>query len=142
MMGKQIITDIIVIILFPALLIGGYYYFSSSDGALLSFVSPSATNGGADPDLGVKTANALSLLRTIPSELDQSLFSDPAYLMLKDYQVTIPTIALGRTYPFTPPPVLENITRSSKFSAPSVKTVAPPLLTPAEKLDLLKKAGF
>lgn len=118
MAGKQILTDIIVVVMFPLLLIGGYFSFKSEDGALLSLAAPAvATTPGAEGQkLGEKTATALVLLRSIPQELNQSLFTDPAYLMLKDYRVTIPTIPLGRANPFTPPPELENLSRFSKSS--------------------------
>jgi hypothetical protein len=141
MMGKQIIVDIVVVVILPALLIGGYYLFKNSDDALLSFVSPTTLPAGQD--LGAKTKNALILLRSIPPTLDQSLFNDPAYLMLKDYQVTIPTISLGRVNPFTPPAILENISRSTRNStAALVKSVTPISPSAAAKIDLLKKSGL
>lgn len=142
MMAKQIITDIVVVIILPLLLIGAYYSFKGEDGALLSIVSPSVTAAPSEGGqaLGAKTANALALLRSMPSELDQSLFSDPAYLMLKDYQVTIPTIPLGRTNPFTPPPALLDLSRSSRSSnAPTTREVTPTAPSSAVKLDLLHK---
>lgn len=141
MMVKQIIVDIVVVVILPALLIGGYYLLKNSDEALLSFVSPTVLPEGQD--LGVKTKNALLLLRSIPPTLDQSLFSDPAYLMLKDYQVTIPTIPLGRTNPFTPPAILENISRSMRNStAALVQSVTPIAPSPSAKIDLLKKSSL
>jgi hypothetical protein len=63
--------------------------------------------------------------------------------MLKDYQVTIPTISLGRVNPFTPPAILENISRSTRNStAALVKSVTPISPSAAAKIDLLKKSGL
>lgn len=143
MMAKQIITDIVVVIILPLLLIGGYYSFKSEDGALLSLASPSVAMvpGDGGQELGVKTTTALELLRSIPRELDQSLFNDPAYLMLKDYQVTIPTIPLGRVNPFTPPSVLVNLSRSARASnAATAHEVAPNTPSSSAKLDFLNKS--
>lgn len=142
MMGKQIITDIVVVIILPLLLLGGFYWFKTDDGSLLSFAAPTEIAPGDEgQELGVKTTNALTLLRSIPSQLDQSLFNDQAYLMLKDYRVTIPTVPLGRSNPFTPPPVLENLQQLSRGSdAAPVREVKPTPLSSA-KVDALKKSG-
>ncbi len=143
MMAKQIITDIVVVIILPLLLIGAYYSFKGDNGTLLSLVSPSVATapGEGGQALGVKTTTALVLLRTIPKELNQSLFSDPAYLMLKDYQVTIPTIPLGRINPFTPPPTLLDLSRSSRSAnAAPTREVSPVAPSPTTKLNLLNKS--
>lgn len=138
MVGKQFITDIVVVVVLPLFLIGGYYIFQSNDGALLSFAAPTTTNtsGQEGQELGAKTVNALALLRSIPTDLDQSLFSDRAYLMLKDYQVTIPTVPLGRANPFTLPPALESISRFSRTSNTAPVVVAPASANSAKMNDL------
>lgn len=143
MMAKQIITDIVVVVILPLLLIGAYYSFKGEDGALLSLASPSVATapGEGGQALGTKTTTALVLLRSIPRELDQSLFSDPAYLMLKDYQVTIPTIPLGRINPFTPPAALMNLSRSSRsVNAATTREASIPTPSSAAKLDLINKS--
>jgi hypothetical protein len=144
MMGKQIIIDIVVVIVLPALLIFGYYEFKSEDGALLSLASPTIATqeGHSGPPLGEKTANALALLRSIPTELSQSLFSDPAYLMLKDYRVSIPSVTLGRSNPFTPPPALEVLSRFSRTAdGVPVREVTPTAPATSAKVDTLKKTA-
>lgn len=141
MIGKQILTDIAVVLIFPLLLIWGFYSLNKEDGALLSLAAPAiATHEGVEAEqLGSKTKEALERLRSIPTELNQSLFSDPAYLMLRDYQVTIPTVPLGRPNPFTPPQVIENLSRASRASGgTSAQSVT--VLTPGGKAADLKQA--
>jgi hypothetical protein len=139
MQGKQIIVDIVVVIVLPLLFLGGYYSLKSDDGVFLSLTEPTVAvqPGEEGQELGAKTATALVLLRSIPPELDQSLFNDPAYLMLRDYRVTIPTIPLGRANPFTPPPVLESLSRFSR-SADALPVVVAPTAASSAKAAALK----
>lgn len=112
-MVKQFLIDIVVVLATPLLLIGGYYIFKTDGEALLS-VNPFSTiqKNEVDLDLGKKTEAALALLSTI--RLDNSLFSDPGYLLLQKYTVEIPSVELGRSFPFTPPPVLVEMNRRSQ----------------------------
>lgn len=110
-MAKQLLIDILVVLVVPILFIGGYYFFKADSAELLSSLPLIAgTQGEVDPELGKKTEVALALLSSI--EFDDSLFSDPAYLLLKKYTVEIPSVELGRSFPFTPPPVLLQMSRN------------------------------
>jgi hypothetical protein len=104
-MAKQLLIDVLIVLVTPILLIGGYYVFKTDGSELLSVI-PSfvGTQNEVDPELGKKTEVALAMLSAI--QLDDSLFTDPAYLMLKKYTVQIPSAELGRSNPFTPPQVL------------------------------------
>lgn len=138
MMGKQIIVDIVVVFVVPLLLIGGYYFFRGDDSALLSLVSSGAMSPSAeDLQLGSKTEAALMLLNTI--RLDDSLFTDPAYLSLKEYQVIIPTTPLGRPFPFTLPRSLLSGRSQSTARVESVRGTQSS--SAAEKLDALQSVG-
>ena len=140
MMGKQVVVDIAVVLVTFGALIGVYYFFKGNDDALLSLVAtPAAVQPGEGGGRGSKTETALVMLQSI--KLDDSIFSDPAYLALKQYQVTIPTVPLGRQYPFTPPPILLERSRIGKTQTPShLKTVVP-LGVPSvsDKLNTIKQ---
>lgn len=112
-MAKQFLIDILVSLTIPVLFIGGYYIFKTDNIELLSVV-PYITGAQADidPNLGKKTEVALALLSSI--QFDDSLFTDPAYLLLKKYTVEIPSVELGRSFPFTPPQILLEMTRNPK----------------------------
>lgn len=109
-MAKQLLIDVLIVLVVPVLLIGGYYIFKT-DGAELLDVVPSfaGAQNEVDPELGKKTEAALALLSGI--HLDDSIFTDPAYLMLKKYTVQIPSVELGRSNPFTSPQVLIDMNR-------------------------------
>ena len=104
MPAKQTLIDILVVLVLPLLLVGGYYAFKTDDSALLSFVSSGEETAAGGDELGAKTKMALVMLGSI--QLDDSLFTDPSYLALREYRVTIASSTLGRKYPFSPPPVI------------------------------------
>jgi hypothetical protein len=108
-MAKQFLIDILVVLITPILFIGGYYFLKTDSAALLSAVPFIGMQNDVDPDLGKKTEVALALLSSM--QFDDSLFSDPAYLLLKKYTVEIPSVDLGRSFPFTPPQILVDINR-------------------------------
>ncbi len=109
-MAKQFLIDVLVVLITPILFIGGYYFLKTDSSALLSATPFIGTQNEVDPELGKKTEVALALLSSI--QFDDSLFSDPAYLLLKKYTVEIPSADLGRSFPFTPPQVLVDIKRN------------------------------
>ncbi len=137
---KQFLFDVVVVGVIPLILLVGYFSFKKSDTTLLSFVLPSSTSlpGQASQELGAKTKTALMTLKSI--QLNDTLFTDPAYLALHEYPVTIATTTLGRTNPFVPPPAITDILRRAKGTG----AVASPL-TPATpisvKLDTIKKGA-
>lgn len=103
----------LLIIAFVIILIcaGGYYYATSgtapaSTGGLQTSTPASASSSSASLDvndaaLGDKFLSLLLNMRSI--KLDQSIFSDPAYLSLRDFTTAIPADTNpGRANPFAP----------------------------------------
>lgn len=88
----------------------GYFYAtgdsSSSSGSALQSSGPEATTGAsplsaADTAISDKFLNLLLNMRTI--KLDQSIFTDQAFVSLQDFSTTInPESNPGRTNPFAP----------------------------------------
>lgn len=133
MMGKQAFVDLFIVLVIPALFVGAYFaWFRGVDSNTLL----SSTNGQAiipADQPGAKTELALKALLTI--NLDDSLFKDPAYLSLKTYTINIPSVPISRPFPFTPPPVVLERLRQSRFSAKSI--TASNVVTPSAKIDAL-----
>jgi len=71
-----------------------YFYSSDSGGALLT------SSEGTDSPVSQEILATLGNLRTI--RLDNSIFSDPLFMSLSDFGVTIPPAAAGRRNPFAP----------------------------------------
>lgn len=134
MFGKQALVDLVIVMTIPLLVLGGYFvWFRNAQST--EIVSPTAwldKNEVAANQPGAKTEAALKILRSI--RLDDSLFKDPAYLILKTYVVNIPEVPLSRPFPFTAPPaVLERINNARGKTALTD-------ITPAAKIDTTKKA--
>ncbi len=104
MMGKQSLVDALIVLVIPVLLIAGYYLWwrPADTTQLLSSTAPSAVSAENEP--GAKTKLALKTLQSIT--LDGSLFTDPAFLSLRTYTVTVPSVPVARPYPFTLPSVV------------------------------------
>lgn len=73
-----------------------YYFFfmSSGDTALLT------SSEDSDSPVSQEILATLGNLRTI--KLDNSIFSDPLFISLSDFGVSIPPAAAGRRNPFAP----------------------------------------
>lgn len=71
-----------------------YYFFTSS-----SSTATVTADSGPSP-VSQEILATLGNLRTI--KLDNSVFSDPLFLSLSDFGVTIPPAAAGRRNPFAP----------------------------------------
>ena len=111
MVPKQLFMDIAIVLLVPGLLIAVWYFgFRSPDSALLSVVTGRTPAGQEKP--GARAIKALSTLESIT--LDDSIFNDPAFQEYQYFPVTIPTPELGRPYPFTPPPVIQEMNNKAK----------------------------
>lgn len=77
-----------------ALLVLGWYFFLGSSGG-----SAPLTQGGASP----VSQNLLVMLTNLKTvQLNGAIFSDPAFLSLSDFDVTIPPQPAGRSNPFAP----------------------------------------
>ena len=100
-----VLAGVIVILL-------GYVYFTY----FASSTAPILTSSDQSVTLSQNLLVTLQNLHTI--KLDSSIFSDPAFLSLSDFGVTIPTENVGRRNPF----------------APSASGVAVPSTNPAVKL--------
>lgn len=71
-----------------------YFYSGSGGGAVLT------SSEEVDSPVSVEILATLGNLRTI--KLDNSIFSDPLFVSLSDFGVTIPPAAAGRRNPFAP----------------------------------------
>ncbi len=71
-----------------------YFYSSRSSGALLT------SSEAVDSPVSQEVLATLGNLRTI--KLDNSIFSDPLFMSLSDFGVSIPPAAAGRRNPFAP----------------------------------------
>lgn len=82
------------LVLFAVAALGYYVWSTGSSQALLS-----NTGEGASP-LSQEILATLASLTTI--KLDDSIFSDPVFVSLTDFGVTIPEEPIGRRNPFAP----------------------------------------
>jgi hypothetical protein len=135
MIGKQLIIDISLVVALPVLIIGGYYLWGPTSDSLS--LAPSAALGVAEP--GYKTKLALDTLSSIT--LDDSLFADPAYLSLKSFTVVIPEVPLARSYPFTPPPIIEERLRQARLGHVVNTTPVATTDSLSSQIDKLKKTS-
>ncbi|MBP7770717.1 MAG: hypothetical protein KA066_02285 [Candidatus Pacebacteria bacterium] len=71
-----------------------YFYSSGGDAPLLT------SSEDAESPVSQELLATLGNLRTI--RLDNSVFSDPLFMSLSDFGVTIPPAAAGRRNPFAP----------------------------------------
>jgi len=105
MSGKQALLDTLVVLFVPFIVGMGFYLWAPSEElALLSLVKPPE-----EQEFGVQAKSALAALRSIT--MDGSLFEDPVYKSLQEFHVDIDAAVLGRTYPFTPPNAVRNLSR-------------------------------
>lgn len=107
-MGKQIVIDIAVVVITPIVLLGAYFVFHTEDpNDLLSdapggaVIKPGEEAGAP----GGKARQALAVLRTL--SIDVKFFDDPIFVSLQDFPVDVPTVPIGREYPFSMPRDLE-----------------------------------
>ncbi|MGC9602468.1 MAG: hypothetical protein ABSE76_01875 [Minisyncoccia bacterium] len=80
-----------------AVLLLGYIYIVYFSGSS----TPALTSTDTDTALSQNLLVTLQNLQTI--KLDNSIFSDPAFISLTDFGVTIPPQAVGNPDPFLPP---------------------------------------
>ncbi len=104
-------STIIVVLVIVAAGIAYFYYegFPSPDSSSLQASSDEAS-------VGTQVLDLLNQIRSL--KIDTSLFSDPAYLTLRDYTVQIPPENVGRTNPFAPLPG-ETTAASPAIGAPA-----------------------
>jgi len=92
------------------LIIGSLYYMFFSGGSS----SPALTSTDQNSPVSQDLLNTLQRLHTI--KLDSSVFSNPVFVSLTDFGVTIPPENVGRRNPFVP---LTGVTKSSSLTLPS-----------------------
>ncbi len=85
---------VIIGIILAAAAVLYYFYSSDSGGAVLT------SSEDTDSPVSQEILATLGNLRTI--RLDNSIFSDPLFVSLSDFGVTIPPAAAGRRNPFAP----------------------------------------
>lgn len=78
-------------------------------------VGTSSTLGEVNMQEQAVGARVLVLLNQINSlKIDKTLFSDPAYLSLRDYTIQVPSLPVGRANPFAPIPGMVSATKETK----------------------------
>ncbi|MDB5225226.1 MAG: hypothetical protein JWL87_178 [Candidatus Adlerbacteria bacterium] len=109
---NMVVIGIVVVAL------GALFYFYSSGGSAPLLSSDEANGSPVSQEILATLGN----LRTI--KLDNSVFSDPLFVSLSDFGVTIPPAAAGRRNPFAPvgssgstPPASTGTTTGSSTSA-------------------------
>lgn len=103
-MNKQALYDIAIILVVPAFLVGGFLYAGTeSITSIFSLpsIGESALPGQGGEELGTKTKAMLTELNSI--HFDESIFTDPLFLSLKDLTEPVSTTTVGREYPFSTP---------------------------------------
>jgi hypothetical protein len=90
-----------LILIVVAIIIAGIAWYALSGGTPssssdLTSAAPTASANPADQDL----VNTLLTLRTV--QLDGTIFTDPAFMSLKDFSTQIVPEPVGRTDPFAP----------------------------------------
>ena len=138
MVVKQVFIDLAIVLSIPVILIGGNLTFGGSED-IAPIASPSTVIGAKDA--GAKTKQALDILHGI--KLDNALFKDEAYTSLTPFSAEIPEVPLLRSFPFTPPAIIEARLRQARLNNGAVKTViATPVTTQnlSAKIDALKKS--
>jgi hypothetical protein len=96
------------------LLLGAYVYFTYFSGPPSS---PTLTASDASITLSQNLLVTLQNLHTI--QLDDSIFSEPAFISLNDFGVTIPLQSVGRSDPFLP--LGSSATPASTPTTPALK---------------------
>lgn len=103
--NKGVLGGVVLIVL---LVIVYFMYFSGGSSA--PALSSNAQNSPVSQDLLV----ALQNLHTI--KLDQSIFTNPVFVSLTDFGVTIPPENIGRRDPFLP---LASVSTNASLTLPS-----------------------
>lgn len=130
-MNKKIKTILIALIILVAIVAAMAFLGGRSaptptaSGGLSSTVQSqsAAPNGGVSSTTGNDFATLLSNARSI--SIDDSLFSNPAFLALRDHPINIGTDVVGRSNPFAP--VGNDIDIS--LASPTVQTLQPGKVT-------------
>lgn len=109
----KLITVLVVIVVLG---VGWYALSGSSSGTPALTTTPVADNSPADQNL----VSTLLALRSVT--LDGTIFSDPAFMSLKDFSTQIVPEPVGRSDPFAP---LPTSAAASATSTQSAKLFAP-----------------
>ena len=100
-----------ILIVFAVL--GAGWYFLSGPSAPAPTLTTTAVNGSSAAD-----SNLVSILLTLRAvKLDATIFSDPAFISLKDFSTQIVPEPVGRPDPFAPLSVAPSNSASSTHSA-------------------------
>lgn len=92
-----------------ALVLAGYIYFTYFSGSGAPALSSTSETSPVTTDLLM----TLQSIHTI--KLDNAIFSNPAFISLSDFGVTIPPEAVGRRNPFAP---LQGVSSGNKSNIP------------------------
>ena len=97
--------------------LGGVYYFLSSGSSSPALLT--ATDTGASSPQSQSLLVVLANLKTI--RLDDSVFSDPVFTSLSDFDVVIAPENVGRRNPFVPFTTTATSSSASKLPIPGHK---------------------
>ena len=106
-MNKQMLTDFLVVLVAPICFVAAYHLLMDrgiTTEELLAITAPggeSATPGSESVVLGAKSKSILMELKSI--NFDESIFSDPVFMSLKDFTPKYITTDVGRDQPFSIP---------------------------------------
>ncbi len=114
---KGIIRNLILFIVIGGILAGGFYYFFNKNTGVEANISSSA-NAPINPTLN--SGNNLPATSISGITLDTSIFSNPAFLSLRDSSVIlIPRGNEGRPNPFAPIGIDKTSNTLNTLSLPS-----------------------
>ena len=109
----------LIIIIAVIVVAGGVWYgLSGSTSSSPALITTTSVGGDADQEL----VSTLLALRAV--KLEGTIFSDPAFVNLKDFSTQIIPEAVGRPNPFAP--LTASATSSSASSAHAAQLFTPP----------------
>lgn len=108
---------LIIIVAVVVVALGVWYGLSGSSGSTPALITQSPAGGGADQEL----VSTLLALRAV--KLDGTIFTDPAFVNLRDFSTQIIPESVGRPNPFAP---LSSPTPASASSTHALQLFTPP----------------
>lgn len=123
---NKVVKIILIVVVIGALGYGGYVFFGSKKPLDMSFVKTNIAGGDTSTVTAMSDDQSLNILLNINSiTLSNALLEKPAFKMLQDFNVVMPTaLPFGRDNPFLPPDPNEvSTTTTTTQTAPPATTV-------------------
>lgn len=94
----------ILLAIIAVVTLGLFFYFQGTpnDDATSSLTSVGTDGSANAQEVGARVINILNQINSL--KIDGEIFSDPAYMTLVDYTITVPEQNVGRPNPFAPLP--------------------------------------